>query len=228
MLAFDLILLAVLAVFLAIRLSKVLGQRTGEEKKPQSSEQPESAEDASPVDQIIDVLAEPASDDEPAPAPAKRWPPAVRSGLLKLQAIDVDFDDMEFLSRAEKAFIKIIQAYAGGDLTTIDKLVGGEVKDGFVAAIHARQQKNEVVEVQLVGAPDIEIVKADIVEQSARLTLRIMSQQRQRLTSPEKTDVPPLLESSVQEVEDVWTFARDYQQESSRWLLVKIHDPMLA
>lgn len=116
----DLILFAMVAAFLVLRLRSVLGRRTGFERQPGET----APGTAQPV---------PARDAElpPPAAAAMRSLPDPRSpvgqALTSIRAADPAFDPAAFLNGAEGAFRMIVQAFAAGDRETLRNLLSEEL-----------------------------------------------------------------------------------------------------
>ena len=113
---FDIIIFAVIAVFIIYRLRNVLGKRTGFQKK--SNEQ-----------QFI----------KKQPTQEKVNTPQLKESEKKLEAVykkAASFDHKSFLEGAKKAFEIIITAFNKGDKNTLKKLVSKEVYNIFESAIN--------------------------------------------------------------------------------------------
>ena len=115
---FDIIIFAVIAVFIIYRLRSVLGKRTGFQKKP--------------VDQQF-VKKQPKQKDEEVKIPQ------LRENELKLENIYrklPSFEHKAFLEGAKKAFEIIITAFNKGDKATLKNLVSQDVYKAFESAIN--------------------------------------------------------------------------------------------
>ena len=115
---FDIIIFAVIAVFLIYRLRNVLGKRNGYEKK-------------SPSDAAFKELKK---------EPLKQTP-QLKDSEKKLETIYgliSDFDHKSFLEGAKKAFEIIITAFNRGDKKTLKNLVSSNVYNAFEQAIESK------------------------------------------------------------------------------------------
>ena len=111
---FDIIVFAVIAIFIIYRLRSVLGKRTGFQKK------------------IVEDVK------EEAQKQSKNKTPSLKENELKLEIIygvTDDFDHRVFIEGAKKAFEIIITAFNTGDKKTLKPLVSKDVYDAFVSAI---------------------------------------------------------------------------------------------
>ena len=113
---FDIIIFAVIAVFIIYRLKNVLGKRTGFQKKP--NEQHFEKKQQTPLETKIPQLVE---------------------SEQKFEAVYKkinSFDHKSFLEGAKKAFEIIITAFNKGDKNTLKGLVSKDVYNAFEKAIN--------------------------------------------------------------------------------------------
>ncbi len=112
-----------------------------------------------------------------------------------------------------------VTAFAAGDRSALQPLLGEEVFASFASAIEAREQRGETVEMTFVGLDAAEFTKALIEQSSARVTLRFVSE----LTSSTKNGDGVVIEGdpvTVREVTDIWTFEREITSRDPNWQLV--------
>jgi predicted lipid-binding transport protein (Tim44 family) len=223
----DIILLAMFAVFLVVRLYKVLGRRTGNEQ--QRDPFPTLANDEGRRDKVIPLpdRARPARAEEPgreATAAVDAGGNPVQAGLARIRAADPDFDQTEFLVGARTAFEMIVNAYAAGDAGTLRPLLNDEVFENFSSAIKARQQAKETLQTTLVGITSAEILEADLSGRNALITVKIVSEQINvtRNADGQVADGDP---STVATVTDIWTFSRNTRSRDPNWTLVATRSP---
>src|SRR5476649_258855 len=105
---FDIILLALVAAFLVLRLRSVLGRRTGTER-PADPVRPPIAKREIGGDNVVN-LTEATIRDAVKPAGA-----AQGDGLAQIGAADPQFDPEAFLQGARGAFEMIVHAFAAAD-----------------------------------------------------------------------------------------------------------------
>jgi len=215
----DLILFAMVAAFLVLRLRSILGRRTGFERPPQPIE-PTGAGEA--VTRTIDTRAE-----ETLPPPAlpggvvRGLPdPASPAGrtLARIRTVDPSFDPMVFLQGAEGAFRMIVQAFAQGDRDTLRGLLAPDVYAGFEAAITARERAGERQRTEIVAIRELSILEADLRGTFATIGVRFVSDQISVTFGPDGSIVAG--SEAVTELVDIWSFARDLTSPDPVWHLV--------
>src|ERR1044071_9525323 len=148
---FDIILFAMVAGFLILRLRSVLGRRTGQERRRNNPflRQPEPTGDkVVPLGPRVAV-----------PPPTATAPPgdAVAAGLAAIHNADPEFDPAHFVDGARVAFEMIVAAFAAGDKAKLRPLLSDEVYRPFSAAIDEREAAKETLETRILGMKQLDI-----------------------------------------------------------------------
>lgn len=215
---FDIILFAMVAAFLVLRLRNVLGRRGGHEKPPPD---PLARGDmreqlGEKVVHLPDRSGDAGTDGEPLPEEPDS-PIAVQ--LEEILEADPGFDDKEFLSGSRMAFEMIIGAYISGEASVLKPLLSPAVFANFSKAIRDREQAGEIPEESLIGIKNAEIVEVFMEGSFANVTVKFLSEQinATRNADGEIIDGDP---NKVIEVTDFWTFARDTRSRDPNWILV--------
>ena len=210
---FDIILFAMVAAFLVLRLRAVLGRRTGNEQRRENplARVPEPARDNR--DNIVPLP------DRPAEAPRDLQPVSLDAGLAQIAAADPSFDAKAFVRGARSAFEMIVNAFAAGDTAALRPLLSDEVYDRFTEAIRARVAAKETHETRLDSIKAAEIVEAQLNGRTAFVTVRFASDQVNVTRAADGTvlDGEP---DRIVEKTDFWTFARNTRSQDPNWLLV--------
>lgn len=210
----DLILFAMVAAFLVLRLRSVLGKRTGFERPP--GEAPAGLGQQPPAGREAEPLPAPAAGPAPRGLPDPRSP--VGQALMRVRGADPSFDPAAFLGGAEGAFRMIVEAFATGDRGTLRNLLSDDAYAGFEAAITAREQAGEKQRTELRAIHDMGIEAADLRGTVADITVRIVSDQV-NLTIAGDGSISAGAEA-VTEITDLWTFQRDLAVSDPTWKLV--------
>jgi len=209
----DLILFAMVAAFLVLRLRSVLGRRTGFERPPRTERLPAGQAPANAAE--AEALP-------PAPDAVRRRIPDPQSPtgqvLLRIRAIDPNFDPTAFLVGAEAAFRMIVEAFARGDRATLRDLLSEDAYAGFERAIAAREEAGETQRTEIRAIHELAIEAAELRGTIAELTVRIVSDQV-NLTMARDGSITAGAEA-VTEITDLWTFQRDVALPDPTWKLV--------
>ena len=207
---FDIILFAMVAVFLALRLRAVLGRRTGTEQRREPVVRPAEG----PRDNVV---ALPERQRETPNGNAS--PAAVESGLAAIRGADPSFDPESFLRGARQAFTMIVNAFASGDTATLRPLLSDEVYERFNEAIRTRVAAKETHETRVDTIKSADLVEANLNGRTAFVTIRFVSDQVNVTRAADGTvlDGDP---DRVVEKTDFWTFARNTRSPDPNWQLV--------
>jgi predicted lipid-binding transport protein (Tim44 family) len=215
---FDIILFAMIAAFLVLRLRSVLGRRTGNERRRELfvrrtapiADKPVAEKVAAPGDQSKDVASL---------APASKPADAVADGLSGIRRADAGFDPSQFLEGAHTAFEMIVSAFAKGDKAALRPLLSDEVYQPFAATIDERAAAKETFETSDLRLDDAEIVDADLAGRTARVTVKLASRQINVTRAMDGSIVDGDPDHPVEKT-DYWTFARDTRSADPNWVLV--------
>ena len=211
----EIILLAMVAVFVGLRLFSVLGQRTGHEQEPRMPRPVEAPPKLTPVPQSVPDIA-PVAEQESDGLVA----PEAATGIRKISSADSSFEINEFLIGAQSAYRMILEAFWKGDKDDLAYLVSDEVRESFNAAIDAREAEGHVLENKLIAIERTHIEKAEHVSGSARVTLRFDADIAGVTRDKDGTVIAGSLSDAVQ-THDIWTFARDVRDADPNWKLVE-------
>jgi predicted lipid-binding transport protein (Tim44 family) len=209
---FDIILFAMVAAFLVLRLRSVLGRRTGNERRRDLF-----VRRARPTPDKVPTIAEVGNS---AAAPAGTAPvDAVAQGLNQIRRADPSFDPMRFLEGARVAFEMIVTSFAKGEKAVLRPLLSDEVFQQFDAAIDERVAAKETLETRILKLDSADIVEAGLTGRSAQTTVKLVSRQINVTRAMDGSIVDGDPERAIEKT-DYWTFARDTRATDPNWALV--------
>ena len=202
----DIILFAMIAGFLVLRLRSVLGRHKDDGRPAPSG-----------GDDTVISLPERAPRAE-APVLGESATPAERA-LAQIRMADPRFDLPEFLGGARGAFEMIVEAFAGGDRKTLKQLLNADVYDNFESAIAERETNNETLENSLIRIVSTDVEDAEVEHDIASITVKIVSEQV-NVTKNAAGETVHGNANHIAEVTDIWTFSRDLRSRDPNWKLV--------
>ncbi len=225
----GIIILAMVAVFLVARLYKVLGRRTGHERRPDpfagAANDDQRRDTVTPIpDRTRPARADEAVAAPPGVRPAGTAAGPLQAGIGRIRSVDPQFDLAAFTDGVRKAFEWIVGAFASGDTANLRPLLNDEVFDNFNSAIKSRQQAGETLQTTLVGITSAELIEADLQGRNAVVTVKIVSDQI-NVTRDAEGKVVEGDASAVAEVTDIWTFARNTRSRDRNWTLIATRSP---
>ena len=216
----DIILFAMIAAFLILRLRSVLGRHkdTGEQQKENNPEpfSVERTSDNTESNVVSLPRAKSEKNDSEEEFPTET---VLETEIYKIQSAANGFDPKEFLNGAQAAFEMIIQAFAKGDTERLETLLNNEVYGNFLQAIRSRETEKQTLENTLIRIASCEIIEASMIDSFANITVKIVSEQINVTRGP-NGDVVNGDPESVSDVTDIWTFARDTGLQNPNWMLI--------
>ncbi len=212
----DIILFAMIAAFLVLRLRSVLGRRTGNERRRDMF-----IRQADAARERVVALGQrrPAAPMPPPPPPAAAPLEAVAAGLARIRDADPGFEPTEFLEGARSAFGMIVEAFAAGDKDRLRPLLSDEVFGRFAAAIDERKAAGETMETRIVSVSELDIAEAGLDGPMARVTVKLVSEQINILRGHDGSIVDGDPEHPIEKT-DFWSFTRDTHSSDPNWVLV--------
>ncbi len=217
----DLLLFAMVAAFLVLRLRSVLGKRTGNQRSKEDvvSEPKQEGSGKSEVVEFPNNSKEQSSPED-LPVLDKKTDDPILEGVNKIKAADASFDLSEFSEGARGAFEIIVQAFAEGDIETLQSFLSDDVFEDFNAAIEEREQREETLETAITSIDTAEVIEAGIEGQNALVTMKFVSEQV-NLTRDAEDRIIDGVPNTVTKITDIWMFSRDTKSHDPNWRLVE-------
>jgi len=187
------VILALVALFVGLRLYSVLGERTGHEQQP--------------------IL-------KPAESADMAFLPTAGPGVRALLAADPSFDVARFLEGAKGAYRLILESFWKGEADVLRPLVDDHIYETFSGAIAQRASEGLTLENRLVGIDQAVISEASAERGVAVLTVRFEADIAAVTRNSEGQVVAGSLSDAVQ-TRDLWTFRRDLSSRDPNWLLIE-------
>lgn len=208
----EIVLLAMVALFVGLRLYSVLGRRTGHEQQPilRPAEAAPAPDAAAPIADAVPERPEASGlvYEEPAAA-----------GLRAIVGADSTFDVGRFLEGAQSAYRMILEAYWNGDRDGLEHLVGGPVLAAFEQAIAERESDGHRLENRLVAIERTMIEDARLTGRNAEIEVRFDADIAAVTRDRDGLVIAGTLSDAVP-THDVWTFRRVLGSQDPNWLLV--------
>lgn len=210
------VILALVALFVGLRLYSVLGERTGHEQpilKPADPEQADAR--VEPKAAVRPVVA-----GTPLDADDLAYLPTAGPGVRALLAADATFDVARFIEGSKSAYRLILEAYWKGELDAMRPFVDAHVFQTFADAVEQRGKDGLVLDNRLVAIEQAVIAGAEIERSVALVTVRFEADIAAVTRNAEGEVVAGSLSDAIQ-TRDRWTFRRDVSQRDPNWLLVE-------
>ena len=188
----DIILLAMFAAFIILRLRNILGRKTGHQGKPINRYFPRG----------VEVLKDIENNE------------AIKSGNVDEEA------KKQFLKGADIAYEQIIIAFSKGDKKSLKTLLGKEMFSDFSKVIDDRKQKEYKYETTFIGVKSSKVLEFKKIENIYRVTVNFVSEiitcvkDKNNKIIEGNPDV-------IKTVNDVWKFSKNMWSQDPTWYLVE-------
>ena len=186
----DIILLAMFAGFIILRLRNILGRKTGHQGKS--------------IDRYFartQVLKDIENND------------AIKSGNVDEEA------KKQFLKGAVVAYEQIITSFAKGDKKSLKLLLSKEMFSDFSDVIDERNKKNIKYETTFIGIKSSKVLEFKKIENIYKVTVKFVSEII-TCVKDKNNQVIEGNPDTIKTVNDVWKFSKNMWSQDPTWYLV--------
>ena len=187
----DIILLAMFAGFIILRLRNILGRKTGHQGKPAGRYFPKGME----------VLKDIENND------------AIRSGNVDEEA------KKNFLKGAEIAYEQIIVSFAKGDKKSLKTLLEKNMYNRFSEVIDERKSKELKYETTFIGLKSSKILEFKKIENIYKVSVNFVSEII-TCVKDKNNNVVEGNPDTIKTVHDIWKFSKNMWSQDPTWYLV--------
>jgi len=188
----DIILLAMFAGFIILRLRNILGRKTGHQGKPMSRYFPKGME----------VLKDIENNE------------AIKSGNVNEEA------KKQFLKGADVAYEQIITSFANGDKKKLKSLLGKALFNDFSEVIEERKKKELKYETTFIGIKSSKVLEFKKIENIYKVTVNFVSEII-TCVKDKNNKVIEGNPDTIKTVNDVWKFSKNMWSQDPTWYLVE-------
>ena len=209
----EIVILAMIAAFLGLRLYSVLGRRAEHEEEPVPTrfERGEGAKQTPPA-------TPPAAELPRRNREIAGFAPAIEQGLRDISSADRRFDLLTFLDGAKAAYAMVLEAFWRGDKAELKQLCDDDVYQSFAAAIDEREAAGETLDNRLIRIEDTLVHSASLTGRTASIAVSFVADIASVIRDKDGNVVAGSLDDAI-ESRDVWTFSRDVNSADPDWLL---------
>ena len=189
----DVILLAMFAGFIILRLRNILGRKTGHQGKETNKYFPKG----------LEIIKDKDIENNEA---------------IKTDSVDEDAKK-QFLKGAEIAYEQIITYFAQGDKRSLKPLLEKEMFNRFSEVIDERKSKQLKYETTFIGLKSAKVLEFKKIENIYKVTVNFVSE----IITCVKDKNNQIIEGNpdtIKTVNDVWRFAKNMWSQDPTWYLV--------
>ena len=190
----DIILLAMFAGFIILRLRSILGRKTGHQSKPKTM--------SNFFPKGMEVLKDIENNE------------AIRTGNVNEEM------KKQFLKGADIAYEQIITSFANGDKKSLKGLLGKGMFNDFLEVIDERKKKELTYETTFIGIKSSKILEFKKIENIYKVTVNFVSE----IITCVKDKNNKIIEGNpdaIKTVNDVWKFSKNMWSQDPTWYLVE-------
>ena len=219
----DILILAMIAVFIINRLKNALGKKTGNEndivekftqrKTPFKESDPDTISEKNIGNKTNKFKLYNLHNDK-----------KINDSINNIIRIDENFEINSFLDGAKKAFEYILTQYSNNDLNSLKKLVSKDIFNAFENQIKQRTKKSETLEITIISVKEPKIIDVSIDKKStAVFKLRFDSDQVQ-ITKDKDDKIIDGDSNQILSIIENWTFSKNLNSNDPNWTLEKIEE----
>ena len=202
----DIIIFAIIAVFLIYRLKNILGQNS------ENNEDNFLNTERKKYTNVVKLNKENLKNDT-----------KVESNLEKIISADPHFNEQEFLSGAKTFFEMVIKCFVKGNLDDVNNYIDQKLLNNFQSAIDERLEEKETLALDITNINLIQIKNVEVIKNVVRISLLFETTQIKILKDKNGKVIDGDQENDIL-VKDVWTFERNVKSKDLNWKLVETRD----
>ena len=187
----DIILLAMFAGFIILRLRNILGRKTGHQGKPTSRYFPRGTETLQDIENNE----------------------AIKTGNVEEEA------KKQFLKGADIAYEQIITSFATGDKKSLKGLLGKDLFTDFSEVIDGRKKKQLKYETTFIGLKSSKILEFKKIENIYKVTVNFVSEII-TCVKDKNNQIIEGNPDTIKTVNDIWKFSKNMWSQDPTWYLV--------
>lgn len=216
----DIVLLALIAGFILLRLRSVLGQDVGADSSSFfRKDEHATAMQAEPIVEAIEKIAKHKPKEEPDQRLEAITNSAITEAVAAIKAKDASFNLTIFTNGAKMAYEMVFDAFNKSDKDTLKILLSESCFKEFSDAMDARS-KEEHAETTLVSVTPKDIPQATLTGNMARISVKFLCEQV-TVTRDKDGKIVAGNPSEVHHAEDEWTFERDITSKNPNWKIIE-------
>ena len=210
----DIIILAMIAVFLISRLYMAFGANAEDKMPRMIIKRIDNADNAEEALKELELLQKDL--EKTYCANENRTLECRLDGLFEKIK---DFNVGNFINSANRVFELVLQAFYDNKMENVKSLLSKKVYDTFKQAINSRLEQKQTTEVEFICFEKTEIKDVRMLKNSVKIIVEFVTQQINILRGADGKVIAGD-ENFIQKITDVWTFERTLNAKDNKWVLV--------
>ena len=200
----DIIIFAIIAIFLVYRLKNILGQNS--DSNEQNNQIDIGKKDFSNVVKLGNLVSNKTKTDKNS-----------------ISKIDPTFNEEEFLKGAQNFFQMVINSFVKGNLKDIVNYIDDKLIKSFKSVIDERLEDGESLKIEILKMKSIKIKDVKELKNFVRLSVLFETEQIKVLKDKKGKVIDGDPKKSIL-VKDLWTFEKEIKSKDMNWKLVETSD----
>ena len=202
----DIIIFAIIAIFLVYRLKSILGQNS--EGNEQNNKVNIGKRD---FNNVVKLDSKKLDNTD------------VKENKNTISTIDPSFNEKEFLKGAQNFFEMVIDGFVKGNLKDIADYLDAKLLKSFQSVIDERLEENESLIIDILNIKFVKIIKVTTVKDYLRVSVLFETEQIKALKDKAGKIIDGDQKKSIL-VKDLWTFEKKINSKNLNWKLVETSD----
>ena len=218
----DILILAMIAVFIINRLRNVLGKKTGNESDiVEKFTQRKNTFNESEPDSVSNQKVAKLNNNVKKNLHSNKKINSVINEILK---IDDKFEISTFCSGAKKAFEYILTEYSSNNLKALERLVSKNIYKAFEDQINMRAKNKEKLEITVISVKDPEIKSVNLEKKYVAYFKLLFDSEQVQVTKNSNDEVIDGDNNQILQIKEIWTFSKNLKSKDPNWILEEIEE----
>ncbi len=196
----DIIIFAIIAIFLVYRLKSILGQNS------EGNDQNKIDIENKDFNNVVNL--------------GKQKINNAKTNTNAISTIDPTFNEKEFLKGAQNFFKMVIDCFVKGDLNEMLNFIDDKLIKNFQSVIDERLEEKETLKIDILKMHSIQIKDVKRLNSFLRVSVLFETEQIKVLKDNKGKIIDGDQNNSIL-VKDLWTFEKKIQSKDLNWTLVE-------
>ena len=218
----DILILAMIAVFIINRLRNVLGKKTGNESDiVEKFTQRKNAFKESEPDSVSDKKVSKLDNNVQKNLHSDK---KINSAINEILKIDDKFEINSFCDGAKKAFEFILTEYSKNNLKALEKLVSRSMHKAFEDQINLRVKNKEKLEITVISVKNPEIKSVNLEKKNVAYFKLLFDSEQVQITKNSNDEIIDGDNNQILQIKEIWTFSKNLKSKDPNWILEEIEE----
>jgi len=220
---FDILILAMIAVFIINRLRNVLGKKTGNENDivEKFTQRKSSFKESDPDETSNKKLK---NKEDSLENKVFHSDNSINNSIKQILKVDPNFDIESFYNGAKRAFEFILTEYSKNNIKSLDKIISKNIKFAFDEQIKQRQKRSENLEITVISVKEPILQDVSIKNKSIAVAKIHFDSEQVQITKNKDGDIIEGDPNQILSIKENWTFSKNLKTADPNWTLEKIEE----